>query len=106
MRANTKVSGRMSVARMSEPCFLAVESAARITASSSAPVSERNSSEYFLPQLDHVDIVLGLVVGEWHVRIAEEAQYNPLRRSLRRTRRLWLMRRRLRPRCRVRANAG
>src|SRR6266436_9689311 len=97
LRARDGVSGCMRVARISHPCFLAVEMAARMSAKSSAAASERNPPEIFCRSF-----IMRTSRSAWLLVNGTSGSLRKRNtsslRSLRRTRRLWPMRRRLRPR--------
>ena len=62
----------MSAGMMFQPCFLAVEMKPRMVAKSFAPCSDRKPPEIFL-ELRHAHVLLGLIVGEGHGEVGEEA---------------------------------
>jgi hypothetical protein len=55
-----------------QPCFLAVEMRERITAKS---FLRPEAAGDFLPDLHHAPVALGLIVGEGHSGIVQEAQH-------------------------------
>ena len=63
-----------SVWRMSQPCFLAVETMERRQAKVLAPPSAERAGDFHF-DLGHPDVLFGQVVGERDVEVDEEAQH-------------------------------
>ena len=63
----------MSAGMMFQPCFLAVEMKPRMVAKSFAPLFGSEAAGDFLLELRHAHVLLGLIVGEGHGEVGEEA---------------------------------